>query len=201
VDRRPSSARQRLLDAALGEFARRGFAGASIRSITRELGLRESAFYAHFASKQEAYDELFAEGSPAVVTKFATDLPIDEPPQIALPRLAQQIMTAWTTPRARALASIVLREAFEGEGEKRGELLKGIDLALDSVQRRLLRWQEAGLIRQDLPARTLAFEFLSPLMMARMLYYNLAATQEEVDRGASLTTQLIATFTDMIVVP
>lgn len=59
----------RLLDAALDAFSERGFEGASIRDITRRVGIRESGFYAHFASKREAYEELLALAGPAVATR------------------------------------------------------------------------------------------------------------------------------------
>ena len=66
-----SGARERLLSAARAEFAAKGFAGASIRGITSLLGMRESSFYAHFPSKQAAYDELFREAGPSVIAELA----------------------------------------------------------------------------------------------------------------------------------
>ncbi len=115
----PSVARQRLLDAALLEFARAGFDGASIRTIMKLLGMRESGFYAHFPSKQAAYDALFEEGSPALVTHWVSHIAADQAPDAALRKLAGEIMEAWSAPRARLLSSIVLRELFSGRSGKR----------------------------------------------------------------------------------
>jgi len=43
--------RQRLLRAAAGEFAERGYAAASAASIARRAGMSKATFYAHFSNK------------------------------------------------------------------------------------------------------------------------------------------------------
>ena len=56
-DRSPST-RERLLDAALARFSREGWGGTSIRDLARDVGIRESSVYKHFASKQAIFDAL-----------------------------------------------------------------------------------------------------------------------------------------------
>ena len=58
---RPGAA-GRLLDAALGLFARRGFAGTSIRDIATAAGLTSAALYSHFESKEHVLAELVRAG-------------------------------------------------------------------------------------------------------------------------------------------
>ena len=58
---RPGAA-GRLLDAALSLFARRGFAGTSIRDIAAEAGLTSAALYSHFDSKEQLLAELVRTG-------------------------------------------------------------------------------------------------------------------------------------------
>jgi len=100
--KRPSAARQRFLDAARKEFADKGYAGASIRSIARSLHMRESAFYAHFKSKQEAYDAILSEAGPDVMAVYAAQIDASRGPQAELTKLAQRAMKAWTSPEVRA---------------------------------------------------------------------------------------------------
>ena len=50
--------RERLLDAALARFSREGWGGTSIRDLARDVGIRESSVYKHFASKQAIFDAL-----------------------------------------------------------------------------------------------------------------------------------------------
>ena len=193
-----SPAKQRLLDAALSHFARHGFVGASIRNITNDLGLRESAFYAHFKSKQAAYDELFDEGGPAVVARFAKDIQDEVAPEVALKALASHVMTSWGIPRARALASVVLREAFNENGDKREALLTGIEEALSVLANKFKKWQRAGKMRKNLEPRTLAYQFVAPLVMIRFLYFNLVATDEHLRRGMRLVAEHVKNFTRML---
>ncbi|HVM54633.1 MAG TPA: TetR/AcrR family transcriptional regulator [Acidimicrobiales bacterium] len=49
---------RRVLEAALGLFARHGFSGTSIRDIAAEAGLASAALYAHFESKDHVLAEL-----------------------------------------------------------------------------------------------------------------------------------------------
>jgi AcrR family transcriptional regulator len=58
---RPGAA-GRLLDAALGLFAQRGFAGTSIRDIATAAGLTSAALYSHFESKEQLLAELVRAG-------------------------------------------------------------------------------------------------------------------------------------------
>jgi AcrR family transcriptional regulator len=57
---RPSDpeARQRLLDAARIEFVANGLDGARVEHIARRAGLSKGAFYLHYDSKAEAFEEL-----------------------------------------------------------------------------------------------------------------------------------------------
>lgn len=57
----PQSTRQRILDIALGLFARLGYAGTSVADIAGELGTSKAALYYHFKSKVEILDALLAE--------------------------------------------------------------------------------------------------------------------------------------------
>ncbi|MFD4511194.1 TetR/AcrR family transcriptional regulator [Streptomyces sp. NPDC058457] len=57
---RPRKApRQRLLDAAVKEFAAHGFAGARIDAIARRAGMNKQLVYHYFGSKQAIYEAVF----------------------------------------------------------------------------------------------------------------------------------------------
>jgi AcrR family transcriptional regulator len=185
---RPRGAtRAKLLDAALQAFARRGFAGASIRAITRAVGVRESAFYAHFPSKQAAYDELFADAGPAVVARLVDEISADAEPEDALPALAGEIIMAWSTPQAQAFASVIVREALGGNMSSRTVLLGGIEEALAGLARRFARWGVAEPAIQ-------AYQFVSPIVMARLLFFTVGASAAEMRRGHELITAHAASF-------
>ena len=164
------------------------------------LGMRESGFYAHFASKQAAYDALFQEGSPTLVTQWVSHIAADQAPDAALRRLAGEIMEAWSAPRARLLSSIVLRELFNGRSDKRQELLTAIDEAQKRVEHLIAAWQQRGAIRHAADPTSLAFEFLSPLLMLRILHFNQASTTEELREGDIRIARHVETFLQMVLV-
>jgi AcrR family transcriptional regulator len=63
--------RERLLEAAAVEFARRGYAGASSESISRQAGMSKATFYEHFANKEECILALFDDAAGRVANAMA----------------------------------------------------------------------------------------------------------------------------------
>lgn len=56
-----SKTKERILDAALGMFSQKGYAGTNIRELTASLGLVKSSMYKHFRSKEEIWNALLDE--------------------------------------------------------------------------------------------------------------------------------------------
>jgi AcrR family transcriptional regulator len=62
------STREAILDAAERRFADQGFAGASVRDIARDVGLRNQAsLYHYFESKEALYEAVLARGVDALL--------------------------------------------------------------------------------------------------------------------------------------
>ena len=61
ADLDPVPTRDRILNIAIEQFARRGFDAVSIRDITRALGLNEASLYNHFESKADLLAAAFAQ--------------------------------------------------------------------------------------------------------------------------------------------
>lgn len=78
--------RERLLDAALARFSREAWGGTSIRDLARDVGIRESSVYKHFASKQAIFDALLerADARLAAVAAAGLGVAVDSP-ESALP--------------------------------------------------------------------------------------------------------------------
>src|SRR3990172_4995591 len=53
--RRREETRGRLMEAAIGVFARSGFARATVDEVAREAGCSKGAFYVHFESKEDLF--------------------------------------------------------------------------------------------------------------------------------------------------
>jgi len=53
--RRGEDTRRRLMEAALGVFARNGYERATVDEIVREAGFSKGAFYVHFEAKEDIF--------------------------------------------------------------------------------------------------------------------------------------------------
>lgn len=132
----PSTTAARLLDAAAGAFADKGFHATTTRDIASRAGLSPAGVYVHFASKEELLHALSARGhgqALAVVTDAAATAgsPVE--------RLAA-VMRAFSTWHAEhhAVASVVQYEFPHLTPAHRDEVL-GLRKQIDEVVRGLLR--------------------------------------------------------------
>jgi AcrR family transcriptional regulator len=200
LGRPPKSAardtRELLLDAALDLFSRQGFASTTVRQIAAAVGVRDSAIYAHFASKQAIYETLFAEAGPVLLDTLGLDadgLAAAHPAE-AVPRLVDRVLAAWDTPRARRFASVLVREGILGSAAGGRSLADAIADARQRLAAPFARWAGAGLLRDDVPAEQLVWELITPIATIRFLYLNGQATDAERDAGHRLAERHVAYF-------
>jgi AcrR family transcriptional regulator len=190
--REGAETRRRLLDAALELFAAQGFDATTVRQIAAAVGVRDPAIYAHFAGKQALYDALLAEMGPVSLQALEMDLAeiAAGTPHEAVPRIVERLLEAWAQPRALLFANVLLREGA-GERGLRG-LTELIALAVARLAEPFARWQDAGLVRGDLPVDQLAWELFSPLHVARFLY--LRARDTDVAAARRVAAAHVAFF-------
>lgn len=119
--------RRQLLETALGLFAERGVAGASMRELARRAGVNVAATYHHFESKRDllravfvelrSFDEIGARIEPAVV-----DLLCTVPPEDALALILQ---LSWDRIEANAAYYGLLHaEVLRGDPDARAVSLE-----------------------------------------------------------------------------
>ncbi|RSN68968.1 TetR/AcrR family transcriptional regulator [Actinomadura sp. WAC 06369] len=190
--------RDLLLDAALELFARQGFAATTVRQIAAEVGVRDSAIYGHFASKQAIYDALFAEAGPASFEALRLDVDalVRAGPRQAVPELAARVMEGWSAPRARRFASVLLRDG-SGAGGLDG-LAASIEAARDRLQEPFAHWQRAGLVRTDVPARQIVWELFAPLQVPRLLHLHADATPDDLAAARRLVDEHVRFFLSVV---
>lgn len=72
--------KERILETALGLFARSGYLGTSMNDIANQLGITKAALYKHYASKQEILDQIIARMRQMDYARAeAYDMPETEP--------------------------------------------------------------------------------------------------------------------------
>ncbi len=187
-DRRET--RDRILDAALEVFSERGFDGATVRQIAAKVGVSDPALYAHFKSKQEIFETLLKQAGPDLLASSGVDLPSETTPaEIAIPKIFKSIVATWSTPRARAFASLVLRMGPDGLGDT----LQNVSQQLRPV---FSAWQERGELRDDIPVEVAIWQVIGPLAGLRIAYLHSSASKADIAHATMLAEahlELIAT--------
>lgn len=192
--------RGRILEAALGLFAREGYAGASIRKIAREVGITEGAIYAHFESKRAIYEALVAQaGPPVILGELASgNLSMRTNPESFVRLLARRVIEEWDKPRARLFASVFMRESGTGSGVGGTSILGDVE----EVQRRLgdvfRRWMEEGLFDSESAPEHLVWELFAPIVYIRFVYLHGQATEEERQAGRRLAGEHVNHFVSSV---
>ncbi len=174
----------RLLDAALELFSTQGFFGTSMRQIARRVGVRESALYHYFPSKNAILEHLLASLGPGRVALIDA---IDVQAMVKalgvyelLESMVRMMIAAWASPEERMIAKIVLTEgarlANEG-GPAPQQLFQQSRSRVAKVFQTLI--DDGYLIRAE--ADSVALAFLGPLMALRITHLVVAADPPDVE--------------------
>jgi AcrR family transcriptional regulator len=106
VTRRRPETRARLLDAAFGVFAARGFGRASIEEVCEAAGYTRGAFYSNFDTLDELFFALYAQRSELLAHRVAAGL---THPSADVPELVAQAVQALMVDRDWILVSTEFR--------------------------------------------------------------------------------------------
>ncbi|WP_065333460.1 TetR/AcrR family transcriptional regulator [Tritonibacter mobilis] len=139
----PSNTRTQLIESACRLFAAHGYAGASISSIARELGLSKQALLHHFGSKGALYSLTVEQAAAAVLQLLFDAMDDDHSPEDQLEAFFasyQQLLSA-----RPATGQLVLRELLDNaltthEGRAFVTLLESLVATVQATE----RWQGAG---------------------------------------------------------
>lgn len=172
---RPSKAeardtRREILDAALELFSEGSYFGTSMRQIARAVGVRESALYHHFPSK----DAILAALVDEMGTRKVQSLRM-EPQQLAagvdqvLSAFVRSILQGWATPRERKFMRLVLAEGPRLSAHGAVDFPAFIEQAVASFKAVFSHLMDEGLMRRRDP-EVAAMEFMAPVLMLRMRF-------------------------------
>ncbi|MEE4198134.1 MAG: TetR/AcrR family transcriptional regulator [Bacteroidales bacterium] len=112
------SNRNKILETAIKSIATKGFDAVSIRSITRDVGIKESSFYNHFKSKQALLDEIFElmekdlnriRPEKSEIEQLCHAMTLKE----FLTKRLNQFLKGWENPMARYLWFVVSQQQYK----------------------------------------------------------------------------------------
>ncbi|MGE0863256.1 MAG: TetR/AcrR family transcriptional regulator [Vicinamibacterales bacterium] len=162
--------RQAILDAALDLFAEKGFFGTSLRDVAAAVGVRESALYNYFTSKDALFEALILADQHTKIEQLAAtaDGPIADA-RTALEEIALASLNRFRDPRHEKLFRILMSDGIRLARTGRINLFErmgGGHERLQALMRRLIR---EGWLREQDP-QLLALGFSSLLLMWRQLH-------------------------------
>lgn len=158
-----------IIEKALDYFSTNGYAGASIRQIARAVGIRESAIYNHFKSKEEIFLAILTDfKSKPLSTKILNDELLDEldNPEKFLQDFAKRLIDHWNTPLERKFIRLLLMEQFTKIGSL--ELsVTGYMNELRAICRLIFSEMVKNNIAKKYDPDILAEQFTAPLFLIR----------------------------------
>jgi AcrR family transcriptional regulator len=152
VTEKPSTARQKILDAASSVFADEGFAGARVDEIARRAGVNKAMLYYHVGNKQALYTAVLARNfdhmEKALDEALASDASIHEQLEALIAGIARTLRDLPDHPR------IVLREFASAGTNLQPEVLERMVKVLGKVRGLLHDGVENGQLRATDPVMT-----------------------------------------------
>lgn len=136
--------RAALMRAALDLFAQKGYFGTSLRDLAAAVGVRESALYNYFDSKEALFNALITDASEERLEQFLalTDAPITDA-RVLLERLVLGALESYRRPAQEQLFRIMLADGVRLSRSGRLNLLERL-----STGQALLRGLVERLIRE-----------------------------------------------------
>jgi TetR/AcrR family transcriptional regulator len=144
----PERTRQALVDAALEEFAARGYAGARVRDIAERAGVSKDLISYHFGGKEGLYREVQRGWLLRESTFYDPDIPITE-------LAARYLHDALSDPRPMRLLAW---RGLAGDGEEPPDVTPESE-DLSGIRRR----QQRGEIAADLDPATIRLALLGAI--------------------------------------
>jgi hypothetical protein len=77
-------------------------------------------------------------------------------------------------------------------------LLTGVSSALDVLQAVFEAWQQKGYVHKNLDARTLAFQFVAPLITTRLLFFSAGSSASERKLGQMIVDKHVQGFLQLL---
>lgn len=165
--------KKEILDRALDLFAEHGFSATSMRQIAKAVGVRESALYHHFPSKESILERMLDTFGPGISLQI-TEIDVGSLVEAlgakgVLRQMMEMVLAVWATPQEQKIFRLMLSEGPRLDGEGVIHPSRFLFRARERVATIFEALMKRKLIRKSDPM-TLTLEFIAPLVMLRFLY-------------------------------
>jgi AcrR family transcriptional regulator len=182
-----NATKQKILEVAVDLFSKKGFSGASVREIARNVGIKESSLYNHYQNKDDILAKIFdyyeteienATPNKNHLAERINSLPLHEFWEKGM----RNFQRATQKPLMQKISKIVLLEMFQNERAR--------DIALNELftrQQQIVEtifglMQKRSLVKQDLDPKFLAVEYAYGLLAMQFEYDLLSSWNLATDK-------------------
>ncbi len=171
--------KRQILEKSFDFFSTHGYSGASIRQISRSVGIRESAIYNHYKSKEEIFSAILAEFKTKSIGKvILNDDLLDDlsNPEKFLKHFTKRLIEVWNEPDERKFIRLLLMEQFTKIGSQVlsvSDYLIELRTICNMIFNEMIK---AGIVAK-FKSEILTEEFISPLFLLRTEKMSLDNTQ------------------------
>jgi AcrR family transcriptional regulator len=175
--------RERLVDAAIALFGRRGFRAVTIEQIAAEAGANRATFYLHFRNKEDVANAIGDRLAPNIQATFAALDALRDPTVADVRAWLSAGMAEQTEERRNLLA--VATEANVADPDLADDYLRFIDMFIDAMPRYLARFSgaERPAARVRMLMQIVQFERLSYVMVVQRASAPLDPLLDELARS------------------
>jgi AcrR family transcriptional regulator len=179
--------RRRLLETAAHHFAERGLDGAQIDAIARSAGYGKGTVYNYFATKEELFAEVLAEGCRSAVQRYAAS-PHQGGVRDCLLALAAADLAVLR--EEEGFMKVVVREAMSFNPRTYPLIVEHMAPYVAQVQQVLERGLAADEIRDDRPVGQLALAFVGFQVMLFVQHWGSGGAWPDADEIPELAVSL-----------
>ena len=166
---KPISTKKLILEKSLELFSTYGYSGASIRQIAGAVGVRESAIYNHYKSKEDIFLAILSDfKSKSIGKEILNDDLLDDlsSPQKFLKNFSKRLIDHWNKANERKFIRLLLMEQFTKIGSHELSVSEYL-IELRTICKMIFgEMINAGIIKK-FDAETLTEEFIAPLFFLR----------------------------------
>ncbi len=167
--RRAEDRPDEVLDAALRQFVRKGFAATKVEDIATDAGLSKGAVYRYFSSKEEIFEQLVKRALAPIADRTSMLAHTSQqPPADVLRAILTLVAGILANPDAMALPRLVLMEAGRFPALADTYRRQVIDKAIDALEIIIQRGVDDGSF-QPVDPRLAVRNVIGPLLAHGLL--------------------------------
>jgi TetR/AcrR family fatty acid metabolism transcriptional regulator len=182
--------RQKILEAAVRAFARKGYHACRVGEIAEEAGVAYGLVYHYFGSKEEVLQTIFRDTWEQMLARIREVEETDDPAPEKVRKVTALLLRTWR--RDPDLVRVLVREVTRSP-EQLQQQIDEIGHAYDALERIVASGLESGEFRADIDPKVAATVFYGALeeTLTGWVMGQLPDSDEDIERAERNVSELL----------